>query len=155
MQKYSTEETPPPSHHFHHCAVLLQSHSFIIIIIIIIIHHKLFILKLIRILNFFFFFFKFIRLTSSTAIYFSLINPTLNTLNILWPILGQRKSSLVVFLWKRRMSSVFFFNQYIYRPLEILLAELVLLFYKNITKLDFLWPNMGHKTFTVLIILLI
>ena len=39
-------------------------------------------------------------------------------------------------------------------PLEIIMAkettELILLFYKNITKLVFLWPNMGQKSFKVL-----
>ena len=41
-----------------------------------------------------------------------------------------------------------------YKPLEIVLAkkttELILLFHKNITKLVFLWPNMGQKSFKVL-----
>ena len=43
-----------------------------------------------------------------------------------------------------------------YKPLEIILAkktnELVLIFHKNITKLLFLWSNMGQKNFKVLTI---
>ena len=31
-----------------------------------------------------------------------------NTLMLFWPILGKRKTSLVVFVWKRRISSVVF-----------------------------------------------
>ena len=72
---------------------------------------------------------------------------------------SQKKTSIVVFSWKRRTSSVVFlvtilFLMAWYRPLEIILAkkttELVLLFHKNITKLVFLWPNMGQKCFKVL-----
>ena len=41
-----------------------------------------------------------------------------------------------------------------FRPLEIILAkkttELFLFFYKNITKLVFLWPNISQKNFKVL-----
>ena len=44
------------------------------------------------------------------------------------------------------------------RPLEIILAkkttELVILLHKIITKLVFLWPNMGQKSFKVLTIAL-
>ena len=46
-------------------------------------------------------------------------------------MLGQRKTSLVIFLWKRRTSSVVFFH-------------------KNITKLVFLWPIMGQKDLQML-----
>ena len=71
------------------------------------------------------------------------------TLILFWPILGQRKTSLVVFLYKRRTSSVvFFFANFISngltysRLLEIVLGkkttELVLLFHKKTTKLVFL-----------------
>ena len=85
----------------------------------------------------------------------------LNTFKLFWPILGQRKTSLVVFLWKRRKSSVVFLATILFlmayiRPLEIILAkkttELVLLFHKKTTKLVFLWPNMGQLCFKVLTI---
>ena len=33
------------------------------------------------------------------------------------------------------------------------ITELVLLFHKNITKLIFLWPNVGQKSFKVLVYL--
>ena len=50
-------------------------------------------------------------------------------------------------------SKILFLMVYI-RPLEIILdkktTELVLLFHKNITQLDFLWPNRGQKSFKVL-----
>ena len=71
-----------------------------------------------------------------------------------WLILGQWKTSLVFFLWKRRMSSVFFLVTILFlmayiRQLEITLdkktTELVLLFHKKTTKLVFLWPNIGQK----------
>ena len=32
-------------------------------------------------------------------------------------------------------------------------TELVFLFHKNITKLDFFWPNMGKKNFKVLFLI--
>ena len=91
----------------------------------------------------------------------SLINPTLkllhyfyvvfvlmklpsliNTLMLFWFILDQRKSSLVVFLWRRRTSSVVFLSNI--RPLVIILA-------KKTTKLVFTWPNMSQKIKKVLI----
>ena len=66
---------------------------------------------------------------------------------LFWPIMGQRKSNLVVFLWKRRMSSVI--------SNALILAknttELVLLFHKKTTKLVFFWPNIGQKSIKVLI----
>ena len=83
----------------------------------------------------------------------------LNTLKLFWPILGQRKTSLVIFLWKSRTNPVVFLATILFliayiRPLEIILAknttELVLLFHKNITKLVFLWSNMGKKSIKVL-----
>ena len=50
----------------------------------------------------------------------------INTLKHFWSILSQRKSSLVVFLWKRRTSSVVFlatilFQMVYIRPFEIIL----------------------------------
>ena len=78
---------------------------------------------------------------------------------LFWLTLGQRKSSLVVFLWKRRTSSVVFLATILflmswYRLLETIFAKkttkLVLLFHKNITKLVFLWPNVSQKYFNVL-----
>ena len=90
-------------------------------------------------------------------LYFNFINLFyyFNNLMLFWLILGQRKTSLFVFLWKRRMSSVAFLATILFllayiRPLEIILAkkatELVLLFHKNIIMLVFLWPNMDQKT---------
>ena len=82
-----------------------------------------------------------------------------DTLKHFWSILGQRKTSLVIFLWRRRTSSVVFVATILFlmayiRPLEIIVAkkttELFLLFHKNITKLVFLFPNMGQKSFKVL-----
>ena len=72
----------------------------------------------------------------------------INTFMLFWAILGQRKTSLVVFLWKIRTSSVVFsatilFLMAWYRPLEIILA-------KKTTKLVFLWPNMDQKSMKVL-----
>ena len=81
-----------------------------------------------------------------------------NTLMLFWPILGQRKISLVIFLWKRRTSSVVFLATILFliayiKPLEIILAkkttELVLIFHKKKTKSIFLWPNMGQKSIKV------
>ena len=79
---------------------------------------------------------------------------TLNTLMLFWLILGQRKSSLVVFLSKRGMSSVVFLTKIISNSLNQVIrnniivkktTEHILLFHKKTTKLDFLWPNMGQK----------
>ena len=70
----------------------------------------------------------------------------------LWPILYQRKTSLVVFLWKRRTSSVVCSVNIISNGLiqairnnivAIKTTELVLLFHKKTTKLVFLCPNVG------------
>ena len=49
-----------------------------------------------------------------------------NTLKFFWLIFGQRKTSLVIFLCKRRKSSVVFLSKILflmawYRPLEIIL----------------------------------
>ena len=69
------------------------------------------------------------------------------TFMLFWFILGQRKTSLVVFLWKRKTSWVVFLATILFlmayiRPLEIILAkkttELVLLFHKKTTLLNFL-----------------
>ena len=38
----------------------------------------------------------------------SWLTKCINTLKPFWPILGQRKTSLVIFLWKRRTRSVVF-----------------------------------------------
>ena len=63
-----------------------------------------------------------------------------STLMLFWLILGQRKISLVAFLWKNRTSSVVFLTTMLFliayiRPLEIILTkkrtELVLLFHKK------------------------
>ena len=50
----------------------------------------------------------------------------INTLMLFWPILGQRKTSLVVFLWKMRSSLVVFLATILFliayiTPLEIIL----------------------------------
>ena len=81
-----------------------------------------------------------------------------NNLMVFWPILDQRKTSLVFFLWKRRTSSVVFWSILFlmawYKTLEVILfkknTEIVLLFHKKTTKQVFLWPNMGQKTIKVL-----
>ena len=87
-----------------------------------------------------------------------MLNKFINILMLFWPILGQRKTNTVVFLWKRRTSSVVFLATILfliawYNPLEIILAKKTteLLFHKNITKLVYLWPNMSEKSFKVLI----
>ena len=54
-----------------------------------------------------------------------------NTLKHYWPILAQRNTNLVVFLWKKT-------------------TELVLFFHKKTTNLVFVWPNMSQKIFKVL-----
>ena len=76
------------------------------------------------------------------------------------PILGQRKTSLVIFLFRWRTSSVVFLSTILFlmayiRQLEMILAkkttELVFFFHKKTTKLVFLWHNMGQKILKVLI----
>ena len=76
-----------------------------------------------------------------------------------WGILGQRKTSLVVFLWKKRTSLVVFLATILFlmtyiRLLEIILTkkntELVLFFHKNTTKLVFIWSNITQKSIKVL-----
>ena len=81
---------------------------------------------------------KFLKPLLYTLLIMSLIPKFyINTLMLFWPILGQMKTSLVVFLWKRRTSSV---------------ICLVILFHKSITKLVLLWLNMDQKSIKVLII---
>ena len=68
----------------------------------------------------------------------------INTLIVFWLILGQRKTSLVVFLCKRITNSVVFLairNNIVAKKT----TELVLLFHKKATKLVFLRPNMSQK----------
>ena len=67
-----------------------------------------------------------------------------------WPILVQKKTSLVVFLLKTRTSSVVYIGS-----LEIILwpkrqLNLLSFFIKNTTKLVFLWANMSQKSIRVL-----
>ena len=84
----------------------------------------------------------------------------INTLMLFWPMLGQRKTSLVVFLCKMRTSSVVVLTNIIYNGLYQAIrnnivakktTELVLLFRKKTTELVFLWPNMSQKSIKVLI----
>ena len=85
-----------------------------------------------------------------TSIFF---NINLNTLKHNWPILGQKKTSLVVFIWKRTTSLVVFFgNDIISNGLYQVIrnnivakktAELVLLSYEKLFKLLSRWSNMG------------
>ena len=79
---------------------------------------------------------------------------------IFWPILGQRKTSLVIFYEKEREFSCLFDHNIISNGLYQALrnkivakmtTELIILFSKNITKLVFLCPNMGQKSIKVLI----
>ena len=83
----------------------------------------------------------------------------LNTFMLVWSLLGQRKTSLVVFLWKWRTSSVVFllFLMAYISHRNIIVAkkttELVFLFHKNTTKLVFPWPNISKKNIKVLTIL--
>ena len=51
--------------------------------------------------------------------------------------IGPRKTSLVIFLWKRVTSSEIIINNIVSKKT----TELVFLFHKDITKLVFLWPN--------------
>ena len=80
----------------------------------------------------------------------------LNTLKLFWFILGQWKTSLVIFLWERRTSSVVFLANIISNGQILAIrknivakktTELVLLFHKNINKLVFHWLNMSEKSF--------
>ena len=81
-------------------------------------------------------------------------------MKLYWPLLGQKKTCLVIFLWKRKTSSDVFLANVISNGLYQAIknnivakktTELVLLFHKNITKQVFLCPNMNHKWFKVLI----
>ena len=83
----------------------------------------------------------------------------LNTLKHFWFILGKRKTSLVIFIWKRRTSSVVFLANIIsnglYQAIRFnivakMTTELVLLFHEKTTKLVFLKPNMGQLCFKML-----
>ena len=76
------------------------------------------------------------------------------TVMLFWLILGQKKTSLVVFLLKRRTSSVVFLANIISNGLILAIinnimakmkTELVLIFHKKTTKLVFLWANMSQK----------
>ena len=94
----------------------------------------------------------------------------INTLKHSWLIFDQRKTSLVILLWKRRTSSVLsFFGQILFlityiRSLEILLVkkttQLILLFHKKTTKLVFLnvkiliWSAITF-TFTIIFLYLL
>ena len=76
-----------------------------------------------------------------TLYYHYLLYNPLNTLMIFWHILGQRKNSLVVFLWKRKTSLIVFLATILF---------LMALFFKKTTKLVFIWSNMGQKSIKVL-----
>ena len=65
----------------------------------------------------------------------------INIFKLFWLTLGQRKTSLVIFLWKRRMSSVVFMAKILflmawYRPLEII----------NLIKLIIFWLKASQST---------
>ena len=86
--------------------------------------------------------------------------PKVNTLMLFWPIISQRKTSLVFFLRKENEFSCLFGHNIIslglYQAIRNNIVtkkttELFLLFHKNKTKLVFLWPYMGQKIFKVLI----
>ena len=72
----------------------------------------------------------------------------INTLNLFWPILGQRKNSLVVFLANIISNGLLqaIRNNIVAKKI----TKLVHLFHKDITKLVFLWSNKGQKRFKVL-----
>ena len=94
--------------------------------------------------------------TDSMLTYY-LLHPCFNTLKHNWPILGQRKTRLVVFLWKRRRSLVVFLATILFlmairnNIMAKKTTELVLLFHEKTTNLVFLWPNMGKLFLKVLI----
>ena len=85
--------------------------------------------------------------TSKNNLYPDYFIRLINTLMLFWPILGQRKTSLVVFLWKRSTSSVVFLSTNIisngiYKAIKNNIGdkkttELFLIFHKKTTNLVF------------------
>ena len=90
----------------------------------------------------------------------TLRSKSFNTMKLFWLILDQRKTTLVIFLWKMRTSSLVFLANIISNALYQTIrnnvvakktTELVLLFHKKTTKLIFFWSNMSQICFKVLI----
>ena len=106
------------------------------------------------------------NVTRTAEIFFYiLINLIFNTLQLFWLILGLRKTSLVIILWKNENEfSCLFGHNIIFNDLYKAIRnnivakktnELVLFFHKNKTKLVFLWSNMSQKSCKVLLIKII